>query len=299
MANEVSKKNTQVQLLNSYLKREDIQSKFLGMMSETKKNQFMVSLVNAYSINDYLQKCHPVSVIQASLVAGALNLPIEQNLGFAYIVPFWNAKAKEFEAQLQIGYKGLTQLCLRTNQYKQINAITVFENQFKSFDRLTETFDADFTIEGEGKIVGYVAYIELKTGFKKTVFWTTKKVESHAKKYSQSYKKGFGVWKDNFEAMAQKTVLKNLLTHYGIMSVEMQTAETNDQRVFGQDNSDFLDNKEETEELTKKDTSADKFEKARKEAEDVSVKKKNKNKKTIDNKSDLEDELKGTPFEEI
>lgn len=96
-------KGNQVKLLNGYLKRDDVQQKFLGMMNEIKKNQFMASLVNAYSTNDFLQKCHPKSVIGASLVAGALDLPIDQNLGFAYMVPFYNKKNKAYEAQLQIG----------------------------------------------------------------------------------------------------------------------------------------------------------------------------------------------------
>ena len=177
--------------------------------------------------------------------------------------------------------KGFTQLALRTGQYERLNVITVYENQLKSFDRMTEVLDADFKIEGEGEIVGFVAYMKLISGFEKTVFWTKTEVEKHASKYSQTYKKGFGIWFDNFEAMAKKTVLKNLLTHWGIMSIEMQTAQVNDQKTFDGFEGKYGDNEEQDNTPDEKSGSVGEFEKARNQAEDVQV----------------DVDLTGTPFE--
>ena len=151
-------------------------------------------------------------------MAATLDLPINQNLGFAWIVPYGNA------AQFQMGWKGYVQLANRTGQYKAINVTEVYENQFTSFNRLTEELDADFSIVGSGSVVGYVAYFKLLNGFEKTVFWTTEEVKQHGAKFSKTFNQANGVWKTNFDAMAKKTVLKNTLAKWGILSIEMQNA---------------------------------------------------------------------------
>ncbi len=159
-------------------------------------------------------------------MAATLNLPINQNLGFAYIVPYGKA------AQFQLGYKGLIQLAQRTGQYKAINATEVYENQFKSFNSLTEELDCDFSILGEGKVVGFAAYFKLVNGFEKTTYWAVEKVQAHAKKYSKAFNSSSSPWKSDFNAMGKKTVLKLMLGTYGILSVEMQKGIESDQAVI-------------------------------------------------------------------
>lgn len=148
--------------------------------------------------------------------------------------------------------KGFVQLAQRTGQYARINVTEVYENQFKHFNQLTEELDADFTKEGTGDVVGYVAYIELVTGFKKTVYWSKLKVNAHALKYSQAYKSGTGMtpWKDaeQFHEMAKKTVLKNTLSKWGPLSVEIENAVITDQAVIKDVeniNVQYIDNEEE------------------------------------------------------
>ncbi len=149
---------------------------------EGKKAQgFISSVLQVINGNKLLNKVDPNSVVNAAATAASLDLPINPNLGFAWIVPY---KGK---AQFQIGWKGFVQLALRTGQYKRINSIEVYENQFKSFNRLTEELTADFDIVGEGEIVGYAAYFMLTNGMEKMTYWSKEEVINHAKKYSKAY----------------------------------------------------------------------------------------------------------------
>ena len=215
-------------------RKEDIQKRFEQLLGK-KAQGFISSVLQTVGNNKLLATASPETILNAAATAAALDLPINQNLGFAWIVPY---KGK---AQFQMGWKGFVQLALRTGQYKQINVIEVYENQFKSFNSLTEELDCDFLKEGEGDVVGYAGYFELVNGMKKTVYWTKESVTKHAKKYSQAFK--FGPWKDNFDAMAKKTVLKNMLSKWGIMSIEMQTAQLSDQSVQESDSRyDYVDN---------------------------------------------------------
>ena len=178
---------------------------------------FAASIIDLYNSDKYLQTCNPKQVFGECLKAVSLKLPINKQLGFAYIVPYGNVP------QFQLGYKGMIQLCMRTGSYKYINAGVVYEGEFKSEDKLTGKID----ISGEkisDKVVGYFAYIETINGFKKASYWSREKVEAHAAKFSKSYKSANSVWKSDFDAMAIKTVLRNLLSHYGVMSVEMTNA---------------------------------------------------------------------------
>ena len=206
-----------------------------------KKSQgFISSVLQTVNNSNLLQKAKPETILNAAVTAAALDLPINQNLGFAWIVPY------KGNAQFQMGWKGYVQLALRTGQYSRINVAEVSANQFVSFNELTEELDADFSIEGDGKVVGYIGYFRLINSFEKTVFWSRAKVEKHAKKYSQSYKRGQGVWaegEDGFDAMAKKTVLKNMIAKWGIMSIEMQRSVLADQAVMTEEGSyQYADN---------------------------------------------------------
>lgn len=197
-----------------------VKSKFREVLGKNAEG-FVGSLLSLVKNNELLLKAAPNTVI-AAMQAATLKLPINQNLGLAYIVPYWNSKAKENQAQFQMGWKGLVQLAERTGQYKTINASVVYEGQIEDIDFITGNIIRGRKISDT--VVGYVAYIEFLNGFSKTFYMSKEEVEAHASKYSQSYRKGFGVWKDNFDAMALKTVIKLLISKYGIMSIEMESS---------------------------------------------------------------------------
>lgn len=198
-----------------------VRAKFREVLGKNAE-AFVGSLLSLVKSNDLLLKAAPNTVIAAAMQAATLKLPINQNLGLAYIVPYWNSKAKENQAQFQMGWKGFVQLAERTGQYKTINASVVYEGQIEDIDFVTGNIIKGKKISDT--VVGYVAYIEFLNGFSKTFYMDKDEMERHAMKYSQSYKKGFGVWKDNFDAMALKTVLKLLISKYGIMSIEMESS---------------------------------------------------------------------------
>lgn len=178
---------------------------------------FSASVLDLFNTDTYLQRCDPRAVFGECLKAASLKLPINKQLGFAYVVPYKNVP------QFQIGYKGLIQLALRTGAYRYINADVVYEGEYKGADKLTGEID----ISGEkvsDTVVGYFAYIETTNGFKKALYWDKNRVSAHAQKFSKSYSSSNSVWKSDFDAMAMKTVLRNLLSKYGYMSIEMANA---------------------------------------------------------------------------
>lgn len=232
MANEVASKNQKPATLQSMVTSAGIRERFNDVLGK-KAPAFISSLISVVNNSDMLAKADPTTVITAGIMAATLDLPINQNLGFAYIVPFYNGKKRITEAQFQMGYKGYVQLAMRTGQYKTINASEIYEGEIKSRNRLTGEFELGERTSD--KVVGYIAYFRLVNGFEKYLYMTKEEVEAHAKKYSQTYKKGFGLWSTDFDSMAIKTVLKRLLSKYGILSVEMHnmaTALSNDGAVI-------------------------------------------------------------------
>ena len=172
----------------------------------------------------------------SAMTAATMKLPINPNLGFAYIIPYKNRG--HMEAQFQMGWKGFVQLAMRTGQYKTINAGPVYDGQIEDIDFITGEI-----VRGRKKsdtVIGYVAYFQLVNGFSKTLYMSKEDCMKHAQEFSKSYKYGGGVWKTNFDAMATKTVLKQLISKYGIMSIDMQgealaTAIESDQAIIGED----------------------------------------------------------------
>jgi len=200
-----------------------------------------------------LKNADPVSVINAAMMAATLDLPVNNNLGFSYIVPFKN------DAQFQIGYKGFIQLAQRSGQFKRIAATPVYDGQLISADPLYG-YQFDWNIEAEGNPIGYVAFFQLLNGFTAELYMSRKKIDDHAKKYSQTYKRGFGVWKDNFDAMAIKTVLKLLLSKQAPLSIEMQKAIEIDQGTIDVDGvANYIDNQDSKEVSGAKLISAEDF----------------------------------------
>ena len=211
---------TPVQRLKNALNAESVQEQFRNALADSAP-LFVASLIDIYGSDKDLQDCEPGAVIMEALKAATLRLPINKNLGFAYIVPY-KSKGKA-QPQMQIGYKGLIQLAMRTGEYRYLNADVVYEGELKSFDKLTGHMD----LSGErtsDQVIGYFAYLELLNGFSKAVYWTKDQVLEHAKRFSKSFNSDYSPWKTDFDAMALKTVLRNLITKWGIMSVEMVQA---------------------------------------------------------------------------
>ena len=227
---------TQKRTNKGLMQNPEVQKRFSEMLGE-RSNQFITSVLQVANSNKLLQNATPESIYGAALTAASLDLPINQNLGFAYIVPYGK------EAQFQIGYKGFIQLAQRSGQFKRISAAPIYDGQIVSNNPLTG-YEFDFSVQSD-KVIGYAAYFELLIGFTSTFYMSVEDIEKHAKKYSQTYKKGFGNWKDNFDAMAQKTVIKLLLSKYAPLSTEMQKAVEYDQaKVNEKGEVDYVDNTE-------------------------------------------------------
>lgn len=209
--------------LKGMLEMPAYKNKFNEMLGK-KAAGFMSSIIAVTNNNNYLMKADPATVIGAAAQAAMLDLPINQSLGFAYIVPYKGA------AQFQLGYKGYIQLAQRSGQYVDIGAKTVFEGELEYENRLLDKFK--FGDRTGDKVIGYLAYFRLTNGFEKMLFMTLDEMQAHAKKYSQNYKGGTEKWGlADFNVMAEKTVLKRLLSKYGPLSIEsiqMSQALSND-----------------------------------------------------------------------
>ncbi len=228
-------KQTVNALMNSLLDSEGMRTRFDSLLGK-RAPQFVSSLITLVNADENLQKAFyeaPMTIIQAGLKAASFDLPIEPSLGFAYIVPFNNSYKdasgqwqKKTEATFVLGYKGLIQLCLRTGAYSRIpDAVDVRQGELLSYDRLTG--DAVFSwIEDEDErekapIIGYVGYFRLKNGAEKTLYMTKKQIEAHEIKNRKGKNMGKG-WREDFDAMAKKTVIRRLINHYGLMSIDYQ-----------------------------------------------------------------------------
>lgn len=188
-------------------------------------SQFMTSVSSMIGADDKLARCEPVSLFMACLTAAALDLPINKNLAFAHIIPYQSGRGGVTEAQFQLGWRGYVQLAQRSGQYKTISSAPVYEGQLVAEDPLGgNTYD--WTAKKSDHIIGYVAMFRLMNGFEKDFYMSTEEITKHADRYSKAYNhgKGFGPWKDNFDAMALKTVIKLLISRWGPMSVDMQKA---------------------------------------------------------------------------
>jgi recombination protein RecT len=201
-----------------------------------RKTQFITSALSLFNSNNQLQNCEPASIFNACLTATSLGLPINNNLGFAYIIPYGK------EAQFQIGYKGFRQLAINSNQYKALEVKEVFEGQFIE-DESFLGYHFDWKAKTSDKIIGYASYFKLLNGFDSIYYLSVAEVEKHAKKYSQTYKKGFGNWKDEFDKMAKKTVVKlHLNSGFAPLSIEMQKAQEVDQAIITDKGYKYTDN---------------------------------------------------------
>lgn len=224
--------NGQGVTLNALIKQDAIKQRFNELLGQ-KAPGFLSSVLNVVNSNSLLKECNPREILAAAAIAASLDLPVDPNLGFAYIVPYKDRGAPR--PQFQVGYRGYIQLAMRTGLYKTINATHVYEGEIESYNRITG--EVVFSERGatSEKIVGYIAYFKLINGFEKFEYWSVDKVIQHAERFSQSYRAGkSSPWHTDFDAMATKTVLKALLHKYGILSIEMQTAVKADQALVSE-----------------------------------------------------------------
>lgn len=241
--NQVAKATTQVQetgkqtvnqLMSAMLDGEKMRSRFDELLGK-RAPQFISSVVSLVNATPALQEAFfdsPMTVIQSALKAATFDLPIDQNLGYAYIVPFKNSKkmpdgswAKKMEASFILGWKGMHQLALRTGAYKTINVVDIREGELKSYNRLTEEVEIDFVDDEEAReklqVIGYVGYYRLVNGAEKTIYMTVKQIENHEKRFRKGDSQGKG-WRDDWDAMARKTVYRKLIGKWGVMSIDYQ-----------------------------------------------------------------------------
>lgn len=238
---------TQALTIKNLFGKDEVRNKFQELLGK-KAQGFITSVLQVVSQNSQLQKADPHSVYHAAAVAAVLDLPINPNLGFAYIVAYEQSYVdgrdeqgkdiwkRKFVAQFQMGYKGFKQLALRSGQFLTINATDVREGEIKKHDRLTGQMEFEWIDNEEERekkaVVGYVSYFSLLNGFSQTFYMTVAKLEKHGKRYSQTFKKDKGLWKDDFHSMALKTVTKQNLSKNAPLSVEMQKAVVVDQAVI-------------------------------------------------------------------
>jgi len=224
--------------------------------------KFIAAISSAVATNPGLQECDAGSILSGALLGEALNLSPSPQLGQYYLVPFdqkkYNEKTKKYEviskkAQFQLGYKGYIQLAIRSGQYKDIDVIEVREGEYLGRNKITGKHQFEFIedeVERENKpIIGYIAYFEYLNGFYKNLYWSKEKMQKHALEYSQAYasdvKKGsnYSFWSKDFDGMAFKTMLRQLISKWGIMSIDMQEALTKDMSVIKEDGTcDYVDN---------------------------------------------------------
>ncbi len=252
---------TQVkQLISS----DAVKKKFAEVLGQ-KAPQFLASITNTVAGSTQLKKCSANSIMSAAFVAATYDLPIDSNLGFSAIVPYnesiYNPQTRQWDkvpkAQFQMMYKGFIQLAIRSGYYEKMNYAVVYEDELVKYNPITGEieFVTDFSqctqrnAGDESKVVGYYAWFRLKTGFSQELYMSTAAVDNHAKKYSQAYRydikegKKSSKWTTDFEAMALKTVIKLLLSKWGILSVDMQRAIQDDQKIYDEDgNGTYGDN---------------------------------------------------------
>lgn len=236
-----SRQQTPTQQLSAMIAGRAMQEQFRNALGDN-AGTFTASLIEMVASDKGLQECPPAQIVAEALKAASMKLPVNKSLGFAYIIPY-NNKGQGMTPTFQIGYKGLIQLALRTGQYRGINADVVYEGELIRADKLRGTINLDGERKSD-KVVGYFAYIELVNGFSKTLYMSVEQVAHHAIQYSRSVPRGVteeklreragqvptGLgWWGNFDSMALKTVLRQLISKYGFMSIEMQDGVIADQ----------------------------------------------------------------------
>lgn len=240
--NSLAKANQRLGI-GAYLTQDSVKNRINGIVGGKDGQRFISAIVSATTTNPMLQECTNQSILSAALLGESLKLSPSPQLGHYYLVPF-NDKEKGKVAQFQLGYKGYIQLAIRSGQYKKLNVMAIKEGELDYFDPLNEEIKVSLKVENwdereAAETIGYYAFFELTNGFKKALYWSKAQMEAHATKYSPGYraKKGYTFWEKNFDGMAYKTMLRQLISKWGIMSIEMQNAFEGDMAVINEDGS--------------------------------------------------------------
>lgn len=237
--------------ITTYLSNDAVKNQINSIVGGKNGPRFISSIVSAVNANSQLQQCTNQSILSGALLGESLNLSPSPQLGQYYLVPF-NDREKGKVAQFQLGYKGYIQLAIRSGQYKKLNVLAIKEGELIRFDPLNEEIEVKLIEDEEereqAETVGYYAMFQYANGFKKAIYWSKKKMEAHAMKYSMGYraKKGYTFWEKDFDGMAYKTMLRQLISKWGIMSIDMQTAIDADMAVINADGTkNYVDNEDE------------------------------------------------------
>ena len=238
-------KSQQKTSLTAYLSNDAVKNQINSIVGGKNGTRFISSIISAVNANASLQECTNASILSAALLGESLNLSPSPQLGQYYMVPFKNNNAGVKVAQFQLGYKGYIQLATRSGQYKKLNVLAIKEGELINFNPLDEEIEvkliADEAEREKAETIGYYAMFEYTNGFKKAMYWSKEKMKAHAIKYSQGYaadvKKGtkWTFWSKDFDGMAYKTMLRQIISKWGIMSIEMQTALDSDMAVINED----------------------------------------------------------------
>lgn len=245
--NSLAKQNRRLGI-TAYLTQDAVKNQINQVISGKNGTKFISSVVSAVNNNPALQECTNQSILSAALLGESLNLSPSPQLGQYYMVPF-NDKNKGKVAQFQLGYKGYIQLAIRSGQYKKLNVLGIKEGELIRFDPLNEEIVVKLIEDEEAReqapTIGYYAMFEYTNGFRKAMYWSRRKMEAHALKYSKGYqaKKGYTFWEKDFDGMAYKTMLRQLISKWGIMSIDMVSAMDADMAVINEDGTkDYVDN---------------------------------------------------------
>lgn len=251
--------------MTAYLNQDAVKQQINSIVGSKRGTAFITSIVSAVQATPALQECTNPSILSAALFGESLNLSNSPSLGQFWIIPFNNRKKGVKEAQFQLGANGFKQLAMRTGQYKDIDFLEIHEGEYKGRDKYTGKQVFEFIEDDDERealpVIGYMAYFELLNGFRKTVYWTKAKMEKHADQYSPAFSldayrklqegkipqselwKYSSYWYSNFAGMAEKTLIKHLLSKWGILSTELITAMDADMAVINEDGSkDYVEN---------------------------------------------------------
>lgn len=238
---------TQKTGLTAYLTQDAVKDQINKVVGGQNGTRFISSIVSAVQATPALQECTNSSILSAALLGKSLNLSPSPQLGQYYMVPYDNRSKGAKEAQFQLGYKGYIQLATRSSQYKKLNVLSIKEGELIRFDPLNEEIEVNLIQDDEQReaapTIGYYAMFEYTNGFRKAMYWSRAKMEAHAKKYSPGYKRdlekgtSWTFWAKDFDAMAYKTMLRQLISKWGIMSIDLQDAIDSDMAVIREDGS--------------------------------------------------------------
>lgn len=251
MVNNSLAKSQQRLGITAYLTQDAVKNQINNVIGGKDGQRFISAVVSAVNANPNLQECTNQSILSGALLGESLKLSPSPTLGQYYLVPY-NDKERGKVAQFQLGYKGYIQLAIRSGQYKKLNVLAIKEGELIRFDPLNEEIEVrlieDEEVREDTPTIGYYAMFEYTNGFRKAIYWSKKKMEAHALKYSKGYaaKRGFTFWEKDFDAMAYKTMLRQLISRWGIMSIDMQKAMEGDMAVINENGAPvYVDNEPE------------------------------------------------------